>query len=86
MEKPKHGELLTFAFTVDLGHLINMGNIDTMNEYMDDQFEEQFGMNSMNLVDLSYTPVGTDRDGIIIEVTGTVEDFDAEVAKLTDRA
>jgi len=86
MEKPKHGELLTFSFSVDLDTLLHLDGMEDMNTYMDGEFDRQFGTTSISLTDLSYRPIGTDDDGsIVIEVTGTVDDMDAELDEINDR-
>lgn len=70
----KHGEEVTFSFAVSLGQLLELGSMDNLNDYMDDQFVEQFDDDDATLVDLKYRPVGVDNmDDIMIEVTGTVE-------------
>lgn len=78
MSNPKHGEQLSFSFTVSLNDLIDCGGMEDMNEIMDEQFSEQF-TNKATLTDIHYRAIGTTgTDDIMIEATGIVEYWDGD--------
>ena len=84
MDKPKHGDELTFSFAVDLDTLIELNGMEEMNNLMDEEFDKQFEVPA-NLTDIAYRPVGTDdNDNIIIEATGIVEYMDGDPEELED--
>lgn len=64
--KPEVGKPFTFEMALDLDDLIVMGNIDALNDMMNNEFLDRFAGDGLILYYISYKPIRIDNDGLIV--------------------
>jgi len=88
MSNPVAGEEFSFEMAIDLYALIQMGDMEQMNDMMDNEFQHQFPKyEHLAVTDINYETVRIDEDkNIVIKVTGLMEDMSGEDVEYDDHS